>query len=633
MKLMKFLVIIFSFFLLNNAQAQPWSQKMAATVMTIWKDSLSMTPGRPVRWAYDQGVVLKGIEGIWKNTADKKYFDYIQKSMDHFVQEDGSIRTYRPDEYNIDHVLNGRNLLFLYKTTLQPKYLKAVQLLRKQLLTHPRTAEGGFWHKKIYPYQMWLDGLYMGEPFYAEYAATFHEDSSFNDIGKQFILMEKHSRDSATGLLYHGYDESRQQKWADKNTGRSPHFWARALGWYGMGLVDALEWFPECHPKRDSLIEILNRFSNAVIKVQDKTGLWWDIVDLPGKDKNYLEASASSMITYALAKGVRLGYLSPRFLPYAQKGYDGIISNFIKTENGQVNLHGTVSVSGLGGNPYRDGSFEYYMSEKVIVNDPKGVGAFLLASNEIEMAQTTKVGQGKTVLLDQYFNHETKPDQTGTVTQHHYVWNQLDLNGYSMLGHVFNKYGVQTKAVKEPSANSLKEADIYLIVDPDSEKESAHPNYIETYHSDVIYDWVNRGGVLLLFGNDSGNVEFSHFNELAKRFGIRFNGDSRNRLTGTDYIKGTFNVPASHAIFRNPKKIYIKEYSSQTLTPPAKPVFSDGKVVVMSVAKVGKGTVFAVGDPWFYNEYFDGRKLPSDLQNYKAGEDLVKWAIQQVPSK
>src|SRR5688500_13182171 len=181
MKLNKFVLVIFSLDFLNHSQSQPWSQKMAATVMTIWKDSLSMSPGKPVRWAYDQGVVLKGIEGIWKNTADKKYFDYIQKSMDHFVQADGSIRTYRPDEYNIDHVLNGRNLLFLYKTTLQPKYLKAVQSLRAQLLTHPRTAEGGFWHKKIYPYQMWLDGLYMGEPFYAEYAATFGEDSSFND--------------------------------------------------------------------------------------------------------------------------------------------------------------------------------------------------------------------------------------------------------------------------------------------------------------------------------------------------------------------------------------------------------------------------------------------------------------------
>lgn len=615
-------------------QAQ-WSEKMAETVMTIWKDSLSMHPGKPVRWSYDQGVVLKGIEGIWKNTADKKYYDYIQKSMDFFVQPDGSIRTYKQEEYNIDNVLCGRNLLFLYKATLNQKYLKAVQLIRDQLRTHPRTKEGGFWHKKVYPYQMWLDGLYMGQPFYAEYAATFHEDTAFNDIARQFILMEKHARDAKTGLLFHGYDESRQQKWADKTTGRSPHIWARAMGWYGLALVDALEWFPVNHPKRDSIVGILNRFATAVASYQDpSSGLWWDIVDMKDKAKNYVEASASSMLVYTLAKGVRLGYLPERFLPVARKGYDGIIREFIKTENGQVNLHGTVSVSGLGGNPYRDGSFDYYMSEKVVVNDPKGVGAFLQASNEIEMLPTLPMGKGRTVLLDYYFNHELKKDVTGATVQHHYIWEQVDLNGYSLFGFVWNKHGVKTKSLQQaPTAANLKGADFYIIVDPDTQKETEKPNYIEKQHIDAIYNWVKNGGVLLLFGNDSGNVEMTHFNQLVKRFGIQFNNDSRNRVVGSQYEMGAFKIPENHAIFKTAKKIYIKEYSSQTITSPAKPVFTDGKLVVMSVAKVGKGTVFAVGDPWFYNEYFDGRKLPADMENYKAGEDLVKWAIKQAPAK
>ena len=181
---MKKIITVVLLVLAIHSSGQTWPEKMAATVMTIWKDSMAMQPNRPVRWAYDQGVVLKGIEGLWKNTADKKYYDYIEKSMDHFVQEDGTIRTYKPDEYNIDHVNNGTNLLLLYKVTLKEKYLKAVQLLRSQLKTHPRTSEGGFWHKNIYPHQMWLDGLYMGEPFYAEYAATFHEDTAFNDIAR-----------------------------------------------------------------------------------------------------------------------------------------------------------------------------------------------------------------------------------------------------------------------------------------------------------------------------------------------------------------------------------------------------------------------------------------------------------------
>ena len=632
---MKKIITIVLLFLVIASSAQSLPEKMAATVMTIWKDSMASQPGRPVRWTYEQGVVLKGIEGLWKNTADKKYFDYIEKSMDLFVQPDGSIRTYKPDEYNIDHVNCGRNLLFLYKVTLKEKYLKAVQSLRNQLRTHPRTAEGGFWHKKIYPYQMWLDGLYMGEPFYAEYAATFHEDTAFNDIAKQFILMEKHARNAKTGLLYHGYDESRQQKWADKTTGVSPHVWGRAMGWYGMGLVDVLEWFPKHQPKRDSLIGILNRFATAITKYQDaKTGLWWDIIDMGGKEKNYVEASASSMIVYALAKGVRLGFLPEKYIAAAKKGYDGIEKQFIKTENGLVNLHGTVSVSGVGGKPYRDGSYDYYMSEKVVVNDPKGVGSFLQAANEMEMLPTLKTGKGKTVMLDYFFNHELKKDVTGTTVQHHYVWEQMDLNGYSLFGFVWNKHGVKTKSLADaPTGKNLKGADIYIIVDPDTEKETASPNYIAPQHIDAIYNWVKDGGVLLLFGNDSGNAELTHFNQLVKKFGIQFNYDSRNKVTGSQYEMGTFSIPANHQIFKTAKKIYIKEYASQVVVKPATPVFKDGNLIVMSVAKVGKGTVFAVGDPWFYNEYFDGRKLPATIENYKAGEDLVKWAIKQIPVK
>src|SRR5690606_10119778 len=278
----------------------------------------------------------------------------------------------------------------------------AAHLLRKQLREHPRTSEGGFWHKKIYPYQMWLDGLYMGQPFYAEYVALMGEDTAFNDITRQFVLMEKHARDTQTGLLYHGWDESRQQQWADKQTGLSPHFWSRALGWFGMAMVDVLDHFPKEHQGRDSIIQILNRFAKAVINVQDaSTGLWYDVPDKKNEPKNYFEASGSAMLVYTLAKGIRKGYLPQDFITAADKGYNGIVKKFIKKDDkGNVNLHGTVSVSGLGGKPYRDGSFEYYMSEPVIVNDPKGMGAFILASFEMEMLPDLEVGKGLTILLD-----------------------------------------------------------------------------------------------------------------------------------------------------------------------------------------------------------------------------------------
>src|SRR3982751_995525 len=201
-----------------NTYAQSWTERMAATVMSTWKDSMSMQEGRPVRWAYDQGVVLKGIEGLWLNTADKKYFDYIQKSMDLFVDDKGNIRTYRYDEFTLDNVAPGRNLLLLYNVTGKEKYLKAVQTLRKQLSEQPRTNEGGFWHKKTYPYQMWLDGLYMAQPFYAQYANVFNEPSAYDDVAKQFLLMARHARDLKTGLLYHGWDETKSQSWADTAT-------------------------------------------------------------------------------------------------------------------------------------------------------------------------------------------------------------------------------------------------------------------------------------------------------------------------------------------------------------------------------------------------------------------------------
>jgi rhamnogalacturonyl hydrolase YesR/polygalacturonase len=295
---------------------------LALTAMHLWKDSFTLEGDKTAKWRYDQGVILKGIEGVWNATGDRKYFDYIQKSMDFYVSENGEIKGYKPAEYNIDHVNNGRLLLLLYRVTGKEKYKKAADLLRSQLTTHPRTSEGGFWHKKIYPSQMWLDGLYMGEPFYAEYAMLFHEDSAFNDITRQFVLMEKHARDPKTGLLYHGWDESRQQKWADKNTGRSPNVWGRAMGWYGMAMVDALDHFPAQHKGRDSIIAILNRFAKTVVAYQDaKTGLWYDLVDKKNEPGNYFEASASSMFVYTLAKAVRYGYIPGNYNSVAKKAY------------------------------------------------------------------------------------------------------------------------------------------------------------------------------------------------------------------------------------------------------------------------------------------------------------------------
>lgn len=612
--------------------ASDLNKQMATTVMTIWRDSMTNGNGRPAKWSYDQGVVLKGIEGLWKFTGEGKYFEYMQKSMDHFVDDDGNIGTYKFADYNLDNILCGRILLTLYKVTGNQKYYKAASTLRKQLAQQPRIQEGGFWHKKIYPDQMWLDGLYMAEPFYAEWAKTFHEDSAFNDIARQFIVIEKHARDSKTGLLYHGYDESKKQAWANKTTGVSPNFWARAMGWYGMALVDALPYFPQDNPQRKKLIEILKKYVIAIAKVQDsKSGLWWDVLNFPNRKGNYLEASASCMFVYTLLKGVRMGYLPSSCLPIAKKGYAGITKKFITNVDGQTNLEGTVSVSGLGGHPYRDGSYEYYVKEKVVTNDAKGVGAFLLASDEMELLPTLSTGKGKTVTLDYYFNHEIRKDMNGRPEQFHYIWEEDDNNGYSMFGNIFHKHGVKTNSLKiAPTVDNLKNSSIYIIVDPDTEKESGNPNYISEEDINSIYDWVKNGGVLLLFGNDSANVEFTHFNKLAAKFGIQFNFDCQNKETGRNFEMAEINIDPGNSIFKNVSKVYVKEYSSLSLNSPANVVLKQRNINVAEVAKIGKGTVFAVGDPWFYNEYTDGRKLPPDYQNYEAAEALVKWAIEQT---
>ncbi len=634
MKKTGLLIIVFLNCLVGTAQKteKSYAAELSATAMNTWKDSFTLKGDKVAKWRYDQGVILKGMEGLWRNTGDGKWFNYIQKSMDFYVDNNGNIKGYRPDEYNIDHVNNGKLLLTLYRVTGKEKYKKAADHLREQLRTHPRTSEGGFWHKKIYPYQMWLDGLYMGQPFYAEYASLFHEDTAFNDIAKQFILMEKHARDPKTGLLYHGWDESRQQQWANKETGLSPNFWGRALGWYGMAMVDVLDYFPKDHWGRDSIISILNRFALAVSKVQDyKTGLWYDVPDKAKEPKNYFEASASSMLVYTLAKAVRMEYIPAQYRGVASKGYQGIIKRFIKKENGQYNLHGTVAVSGLGGKPYRDGSFEYYMSEPVIVNDPKGMGAFIKAAVEMEMMPTLWQPSKKTVVLDRYFNNEWKKDVTGQQVRWHYTWEDRSNGGFAILGDIFNRYGAATTHLDAaPTVENLKKASVYIIVDPDTEKETEKPNYIQPVHADVIARWVKDGGVLLLMGNDAGNTDLQSLNNLSAQFGIRFNEDNFNQVEGSAFEQGAVPVPAGSMILTKGGKLYIKELSTLEVQNPATTILKKDDKNIIAISRHGKGWVLAIGDPWLYNEYVDGRKLPADFENYQAAEQLVQWLLKQA---
>ncbi len=354
-----------------------WSVRMANSVMQ--RDV-------PYRWHYEYGLMHRGLEQVGFRTGDAIYYQHIKRDLDRLVGAEGTIKTFSVDEYNLDQINPGRMLFTLYRKTGDEQYKKAAYLLREQLKGQPRTSEGGFWHKKIYPYQMWLDGIYMASPFYAEFGKTFGEPAAFDDVAFQIVVIEKHTRDPKTGLLYHGWDESKQQHWADPKTGCSPHFWARAIGWYAMAIVDVLDYFPPEHPNRPDILAIFERTITALGNVQDQsTGLWYQVLDQGNREGNYLEASGSCMFVYSIAKAVRLGYLARTYMDVARKGYQGILDNLIRVdEQGLVNLEKTCGGAGLGGTPYRDGSYEYYVTEKIVTNDYKGVGPFILASVEME---------------------------------------------------------------------------------------------------------------------------------------------------------------------------------------------------------------------------------------------------------
>ncbi|MDQ0086947.1 unsaturated rhamnogalacturonyl hydrolase [Paenibacillus anaericanus] len=366
-----------------------WAIKIADSIMER-TPLLHENKGSHGKWSYENGVVLKGFELLWKQTGDYKYFQFIEENMDYFIHEEGNIRGYQLDEYNIDHVNNGKLLFSLYNETKQEKYKKAATLLREQLTTHPRTSEGAFWHKKIYPYQIWLDGLYMGAPFYLEYLLTFEDGQGIDDVTKQFVICEKHTKDSQTSLLYHAWDEKRVQPWCDSETGLSANFWARSMGWFVMALVDVLEIIPTEHADYHELVRMLNDALTAMKNYQDsETGVWYQVVNLGGSKGNYLEASASSMIVYAIAKGIRIGVLDMNWSEVLDRAFNGLITEFVlETKEGQVNLNKNCQVAGLGGPQGRDGSYAYYISEPIITNDFKGLGAFLQACTEYEVLRS-----------------------------------------------------------------------------------------------------------------------------------------------------------------------------------------------------------------------------------------------------
>ncbi len=363
-----------------------WSVRMVDSEIARHEDSLMYGgSNQNAKWTYTTGLFLKAVLDLGEATGESGYELYAKKVIDSFVSETGEISTYRMDEYNLDKINTGKVLLRIYQKTNDDRYRKAADRLYEQLQKQPRTSEGGFWHKARYPWQMWLDGIYMSAPFYAEYAGMFDIASGFDDVVRQITLIDLHTRDPKTRLRYHAWDESHQQDWADPVTGCSPHFWGRAVGWYSMALVDVLDYLPSELESRKEILFILNDLLKAVAKYQDSSGMWYQVLDMGEEPGNYLETSCSAMFIYTCAKAVDRGYVDKKYYETAVKGYEGIISRMVTEDDaGLISLQQICSVAGLGGDPYRDGSFEYYINEPVVANDFKGVGPFVMAGIQLE---------------------------------------------------------------------------------------------------------------------------------------------------------------------------------------------------------------------------------------------------------
>lgn len=335
-----------------------------------------------LKWNYTTGLELKAMLD-----ASPDALPYVDAWYNAIIDSTGNIYKYKKSNYSQDHICPGRTLFQLYDFTGKEKYKAAMDTLYSQLQGQPRTPEGGFWHKQIYPDQMWLDGLYMAEPFYAEYTGRFVTDSlqkekNYGDIVLQFTTVYNHTYDPVTGLLRHAWDSSHQMFWCDSETGQSAHAWGRAMGWYCMALVDVIELLPD-GPYKDTLIGILNNVYQVIPLYADKiTGMWFQVLDQPYREGNYLEATCSAMFTYAWLKGCRLGFLGN--LEGAVQSYESLLKTFVTEEDGLVSLNQCCEVAGLGGKENRRGDYEYYINERVRANDPKGIGPLIWAALEYE---------------------------------------------------------------------------------------------------------------------------------------------------------------------------------------------------------------------------------------------------------
>jgi len=361
-----------------------YARRFADSEIRRFPKAWQLDYGKRMFFGYSQGVGCTAMLHLWKSTGDERYYGYVKQYADSVINSRGDIYLYSPESYNLDFVEAGNMLFDVYQKTGDAKYKIAMDQLIEQLKKQPRTSDGGFWHKKVYEHQMWLDGIFMASPFMVHYGAAFNKPEWIDEAIKQITLCHTHTFDAKTGLYYHAWDESKSQRWANPLTGVSPNFWGRSIGWYFMAVVEALDYIPANHPRRSELIKIIQGLVDALPNYQASNGLWSQVIDQPSRKGNYPEASVTTQCMYAIAKSVNKGYIDKKYRVYAEKAFQGIADKLlIENIDGTLTLTRCCAVGGLGGNPYRDGSFEYYIGEKIRDNDAKATGPFIMGCIEL----------------------------------------------------------------------------------------------------------------------------------------------------------------------------------------------------------------------------------------------------------
>lgn len=368
--------------------AEPHSVRMVKSELMRNPEHRTIDFNERLKWNYTHGLLMQSmlLTAAKHPTIEATVDTYVKQYLDSVIMQDGSIRFYKKKNYTLDHLNPGKMLIMAYEKYKNPSFKMALDTLYSQLQSHPRVAEGGFWHKKAYPHQMWLDGIYMEAPFYCEYAQKYlteeAQNKAYQDIVNQIMVISRHTYDPDNGLYRHAWDESKEQKWSNPTNGQAPHVWGRALGWFTMAMVDVLSFLPENHTGRDSILSVLVPLCDNIRKIQNPDyKVWYQVLDAGQRDGNYLETSCSAMFAYTFVKGAQNGWLAPEYLQYGKEAYEALNRYFIREEgDGSISLTRICGVAGLGGTPYRDGSYEYYINEIIRDNDPKGVGPYIMLS-------------------------------------------------------------------------------------------------------------------------------------------------------------------------------------------------------------------------------------------------------------